>query len=236
MAKKTKIPRFYFSLRSPYSWLLHRELTTRLPDIAEGVEWVPFCEPDAKTTEMLAEFGGEYVVGEMTRAKNMYILQDIGRLAKDRGIDMTWPVDRDSVWEVPHLGYLVAEAKGQGRAYIAACYQARFLEGRDICDPKVVGEIGDSLGVDGDLVAGAVDDPDLRAEGTRLLAQAGTDGVFGVPFFVHGFTRFWGLDRLDDFAAYMRGKGLAATSLPEPYNGAVRLGPSIDDGHAGGCG
>jgi hypothetical protein len=61
--------------------------------------------------------------------------------------------------------------------------------------------------------------------------------VFGVPFFTRGLSRYWGVDRLAEFAAAVRADLPAAKALPEPVPPAtVGLGRSSDDGHAGGCG
>lgn len=229
--------RCYFSLRSPYSWLAHRELHDRYPDVAAAVEWRPFFEPDPISERMLTELGGSFPYAAMTRAKHLYVLQDVGRIAKARGIALRWPVDRAPVWEVPHLAYLVALSEGRGPAYIAAAYRARWEEGRDICDRGVVAEIAAGIGLDPELTAGASDDPALRRAGARLLLDIDEDGVFGVPFFVQGYSRFWGLDRLADFAAHLRARTPPATALPEAVPAAVGLGDRrTDDGHAGGCG
>jgi hypothetical protein len=84
-------------------------------------------------------------------------------------------------------------------------------------------------------VAGASDDPELRARGVELLMDVCEDGAFGVPFFVHRFTRFWGVDRLPDFVAHVRSKLTPAAALPASSS-AVGVGRSSDEGHAGGCG
>jgi len=228
----SKHPRFYFSLRSPYSWMAYRELLERYPDVAEAVEWVPFWEPDAVSRRLLGE---EFPYSAMSRAKHLYILQDVGRLTKARGLPLKWPVDREPVWEVPHLGYLVARREGRGPEYIAAVYRARWEEGRDICDRVTIAELAASLDLDPAQVASASDDADLRAQGARILAEICRDGVFGVPFFVHRFTRFWGMDRLAEFAEHLRAKLVPAAGLPAPEP-AVGLGRSSEEGHAGGCG
>lgn len=235
MARADRQPRFYFSLRSPYSWLAYCELMDRHQDVAERVEWRPFWEPDARSSELLAALGGEFPYAAMSRAKHLYILQDVARLAKRLDRSLVWPVDQDPVWEVPHLAYLVAQREGRGREYVAAAYRTRWEEGRNICDPAVIGGLGAELGLDPTELAGAAERPDLREQGSRLLLDVCRDGVFGVPFFVHGFSRFWGLDRLPDFAAHLREQLPPAGGMPEPAT-AVGLGPSSDEGHAGGCG
>jgi 2-hydroxychromene-2-carboxylate isomerase len=228
-------PRFYFSLRSPYSWLAYHDLLRTYPDVAEAIEWAPFWEPDPRNEQALAERGEQFPYAAMSRAKHFYILQDVARLAAARGLELTWPVDREPVWEVPHLAYLVALRAGLGGEYIAAAYRARWEQGRDICSPSTVAEIGAELGLNPAEVAGASEDPELRARGVELLLDVCKDGAFGVPFFVHRFTRFWGVDRLPDFVAHVRSKLAPAVALP-PSSSAVGLGRSSDEGHAGGCG
>lgn len=227
-----KRPRFYFSLRSPYSWLAYRELLDRYPDVADLVSWVPFWEPDAASSALLAELGGEFPYSTMSRAKSLYVLQDVKRLATARGLSFRWPVDRAPVWEIPHLGYLVAERAGLGREYVELAYRARWEEGRNICDPSTVASIGSALGLPPDEVAGASSDPELRAAGALILLQICRDGVFGVPFFVSGFNRFWGMERLSSFVSSLGETG----ELPSRVGVAVGVGRSSDEGHAGGCG
>ncbi|MGV9295058.1 MULTISPECIES: 2-hydroxychromene-2-carboxylate isomerase [Amycolatopsis] len=229
-------PRFYFSLRSPYSWLAYRDLLAFHRDVADLIEWRPYYEPDERSARLIAEFGGELPYTDMSRAKHLYILQDVARLAAARGVRPSWPLDVEPVWEVPHLGYLYAERHGSGRAFVDAVYRARWEQGRDICDRRTIGEIGAALDLDSAAVANACDDDELRVAGARGMADAVEDGAFGVPFFVHRFTRFWGLDRLEEFAAHVRAKRPPRQRCTEVVTTAVGLGRSPDDGHAGGCG
>jgi 2-hydroxychromene-2-carboxylate isomerase len=232
---KNKTPRFYFSLRSPYSWLAYRKVMTEHRDLAERLEWVPFFEPDPLSARLMEDQGGRFPYSEMSREKNRYVLQDVGRITKSLGIKVTWPVDREPVWEVPHLGYLVAARQGRGHDYIDAVYRARFGQGRDICDPQTIEDIGWELGIDPTRLSRASDQPELRAEGIRILLDVCGDGVFGVPFFVHGYSRYWGIDRLDAFVEHLRSQEEPATAIARELT-AVGIGTATDDGHAGGCG
>ncbi|WP_274563268.1 2-hydroxychromene-2-carboxylate isomerase [Streptomyces spiramyceticus] len=235
-------PRFYFSLRSPYSWLAYRELLESHQELAERIEWIPFCEPDELSRKMLAAAGGEFPYVPMSAAKHRYILQDVRRLAARRGLRFGWPVDRDPVWEVPHLAYLAAVRHGKGPEFIALAARARWEEGRDICDPGTIGSFGPELGIPGEELAGAADDPELREEGLQALLAVHRDGVFGVPFFTVHYDKFWGLDRLPDFVAAVAaretdGAGSRHKAAPgHPPDLGLPHGLSADDGHAGGCG
>ncbi|WP_327258013.1 2-hydroxychromene-2-carboxylate isomerase [Streptomyces sp. NBC_01244] len=231
-------PRFYFSLRSPYSWLAYRELLDRHRELAGRIEWVPFFEPDELSLKMLRAAGGEFPYTAMSAAKHRYILQDVRRLAAERGLEFGWPVDREPVWEVPHLGYLAAARHGKGPEYIALAARARWQDGLDVCDPGVVAGFGAELGIDPDELSGAARDPELREAGVRALLDVDRDGVFGVPFFTDHFDKYWGLDRLPAFVSALTRRFAAEPApAPEPAQSPrAPHGPSFDDGHAGGCG
>jgi 2-hydroxychromene-2-carboxylate isomerase len=244
-ARRDPTPRFYFSLRSPYSWLAHHDLVTHYPEVAESVQWRPFWEPDRTSQRLLADAGGSFPYVENSRPKARYILQDVRRLADHRGLRVTWPVDRRPHWEVAHLAYLVAARHGQGRQFIAHTYQARWQRGEDISDPVTIGRIAGELGLPAAALTGAVDDPQVRAEGLEALLALDVDGVFGVPFFVVGYDKFWGVDRLSLFAAAVRragspvrgdGQEPADADPPGGDTSAVGTDAAADQGHAGGCG
>jgi 2-hydroxychromene-2-carboxylate isomerase len=228
-------PVFYFSLRSPYSWLAYRDLLDRYPDVAERVRWEPFWEPDESWRQVLADAGVRFHYVDMSRAKALYVLQDVRRLTRDRGLEITWPVDRAPRWEVAHFAFLRARRHGRGRDFVDAVYRARWQQGRDISDPATIGEIAAGLGLDAAEHAGAAGDPELRDEALDALRALDRDGVFGVPFFVVGREHFWGLERLAPFAALVRAAAAPAEAADEPVAEPV-LVPGGDAGHAGGCG
>jgi 2-hydroxychromene-2-carboxylate isomerase len=235
--RTAKRPRFFFSLRSPYSWLAYRDLTEHFPDVADAAEWIPFWEPDETTTTLLTAAKIELPIVAMSRAKNFYILQDVRRLTRARGWDVTWPIDKDPVWEIPHLAYLLADDAGKGRPFIDLVYRARWQEGRDVSLRTTVAEIGDELGLDGDRLAAASDDPRLRDRGVDCLRASWKDGLFGVPFFSYGRDKFFGLDRLRTWVATVRGVDIAEVGAPWwEYEAAPAFSePGADGGPAGGC-
>lgn len=238
MAKKNKQPRWYFSLRSPYSWFAHRELTERYQDVADALEWIPFWEPDEITQKLLDKAEVELPIVAMSRAKNFYILQDAARLSKARGLKMTWPIDKDPNWEVSHLAYLVAAREGRGREFVEHAYRARWEEARDITKRETMAEIAEQIGLSPELLAGACDDPAVRDKGVECLISSYHDGLFGVPFFVHGRDKFWGVDRLRPYVAAFRGQEIEEVERSwQDYDELPRFSAAGGDtGHAGGCG
>jgi 2-hydroxychromene-2-carboxylate isomerase len=237
MATK-KPPRWYFSLRSPYSWFAYRDLTERYADVADTIRWSPFWEPDETSQRMLDEAGVQLPIVAMSRAKNFYILQDTRRLARARGWQMSWPIDRNPCWEVAHLAYLLADDAGRGRDFVDRVYRARWAEQRDISSRDTIGEIGDALGLDGRALAAAADDPEVRRRGIECLTASYRDGLFGVPFLIHGADKFFGHDRLQAFVASVRGSAVDAVERPwqEFVDVPAFSAPGADGGPAGGCG
>lgn len=201
-------PRWYFSFSSPYSWLAHADLAGRYPDVADAIDWLPFWEPDESAQRRLARSGVQLPYVPMSDQKRLYIEHDVRRLARERGLEVTWPQDRGARWEVPHLAFLAAEEMGRGREFTGRVYRACWQRGEDVCDPAVIAGIGAELGLDGAALTGALDDPAIRQRGLEALFALHRDGVFGVPYFIDGTEKFWGVDRLAGFAESVR-TGLA---------------------------
>ncbi|MGX9919511.1 DsbA family protein [Streptomyces sp. NPDC002248] len=234
MPRAPRPPRFYFNLRSPYNFLALKRLRERHPGLLDRLEFRPFWEPDARSEKALAEAGATFPYTPMNRAKQFYILHDVRRLAAAEGIALTWPVDAGPWWEPAHLAWFLARDAGLGRAWIERASEARWLEGRDICDPAVVRELAAEVGLDAEAVAGVPEDPELRERGVKALLDVVRDGVFGVPYFVNGSQPFWGLDRVEEFAASFG--PAAAPAPPAPASVPAAEPRSFDLSHAGGCG
>jgi 2-hydroxychromene-2-carboxylate isomerase len=210
--------RVYFSLRSPYSWIALKLLRQSIPDAFASLELVPFWDPDAATAQALAERGAAFHYTAMSKAKHLYLLHDVKRLAVRTGLSLKWPIDVNPRWELPHLGWLVARDHRAHERFYDLLVDARWGRGANICEPEVLERIARDCGLDPGEVLAAADDSARRAEGADCLAQAWHDDVFGVPYFFAGRQRFWGVDRLDDF--------LAALGAP----------PALHDSEAPGCG
>ncbi len=228
---RPKVPKVYFSFRSPYSWLGLERLRRAAPEVLDQLEWVPFFDPDPTTDELLTAASAEFHYVQMSRAKHFYLLMDTRRLAAAMGMEMIWPIDVDPWWERPHLGYLVAHREGRAREFYAAAVEARWQRGEDICTEPVIRDVAVRAGVDPDTVAAAPDDPEIRQAGVDALAAAYHDDIFGIPYLKHGRQRFWGYDRVDAFLDYWRTQPWPAGPDPEPA-----LVAGYDTDTAGGCG
>jgi 2-hydroxychromene-2-carboxylate isomerase len=221
-ARISKPPKLYFSFRSPYSWMAIERIRRSMPELFGRVTMMPYWDPDPVTEQAVRDRGAEFCYQHMSKAKHLYVLADTKRLAAGLGLPMAWPVDREPWWEVPHLGWIAARRAGLAEL----CYDgATFTQ--VTCD----------AGLDGQQLAAAVDDDDIRAEGTRALVTAYEDDIFGVPYGYIGRQRFWGIDRMSLFLAELSAAGRTeVTASPlEGIPAGIGIG-SYDTDTAGGCG
>jgi 2-hydroxychromene-2-carboxylate isomerase len=238
MARAKRPPRLYFSFRSPFSWMALRRLEERLPAAPELIEYVPYWDPDEKMAAALDERGSGFHYTQMSKAKHLYILQDTKRLAQRHGYPMTWPIDVDPWWDLPHLAWLRAKAAGEHRELYAAVCAARWERGENVCEPEVLHAACTAAGLDADALVAAGTDDEVRSRGLDALSAAYDDDVFGIPYFKLGRHRFWGLDRLDGFLDALT--GTVEVPARDPLEGvpvAVREQVGVYDfDEAGGCG
>jgi 2-hydroxychromene-2-carboxylate isomerase len=213
-------PKFYFSFWSPYSWIASRLLEQRIDAARLRLEYVPYWPPDARSLELLRALGGDFLYVAMKREKHLYILQDIKRIVTSLQLGLTWPVDVQPWWDLPHLAFLAARRLGRGQDFFRAVHHARWEEGRNVCSAETIRDLASEVGLDPEPLTGAPHDPAIRREGAEALLMAHRDGVFGVPFFVHGRDKYWGLDRLGGFVAALEGR-------PYRYLAGGALGPEI---------
>lgn len=236
--------RVFFSFRSPYTWLAVRKLGQAIPNLHRTVEFIPYWDPDERTSAALRERGAEFHYVQMSKAKHMYLLHDTKRLTRQLGIPMAWPIDVNPWWEVPHLAWLEARRRGLGAEFFDAVMAARWERGENICDSTVIRGLAESVGAPPDVLAGATEDAQIREEGVDCLVEAYLDDIFGIPYFRIGRHRLWGLDRVDAFIDLLAAQDDSPRQVDSPTR-QVDLPPTqdtllvpfaYDRDTAGGCG
>jgi len=107
--------------------------------------------------------------------------------ARQSGIPLDFSKVRWSVNTVrAHTLLRHAAARGTQRALARALFEAYFLEGKDIGDPRVLTALGAAHGLAENQVRALLDD-EAELEATRVEAAVpARNGVAGVPFFVFG--------------------------------------------------
>lgn len=179
--------RFYFSFRSPYAWLAAERLEAEIGDLGVPIERIPvyptgtlFPNDPAAMPDKLA-----------------YLVQDVRRLARERGLAVRFPSAAETNWAAAHAAYLGAEAEGAGQEFMIALFRQRFMEGREVGVDEVIAEAAEQAGLAPEVALDAAHDAALRDRAAAGWAEAiERDHVFGVPSFVYAGKLYWGQDRM----------------------------------------
>lgn len=234
-AAPSRVPRWYVSVRSPYSWLALRDAEARESELLAYSEMRVFFEPAEDLAGDITERSAAFHYTPMSKTKHLYILRDIARLARQRGLTVTWPIDEHPAWEVSAvaLARVLSQSQPEGKRLALALANARWLEGHDVHEESTVKHCLTELGLDGAL-AGLHRTPEGLEISRTLLTQMDRDGVFGVPYFLVGKEAFWGLERLAMAEeAYLDPASKPAASAPPMV--LVEAAHPLDD-QPGGCG
>jgi 2-hydroxychromene-2-carboxylate isomerase len=179
--------RFYFSFRSPYAWLAAERLEPELGSLGVPIERIPVYPTPELFPNLFAPMP----------AKIAYLVQDIRRLVRERGLTVRFPSAVDPDWSLSHAAFLGAQQQGAGHQFMLAAFRKRFCEGLDLGDNEVIADAAQRARIDRGTVLAAAHSEALRAEASdsfRLGMER--DGIFGVPSFVYAGKLYWGQDRM----------------------------------------
>lgn len=203
-SRAAAFPVLYYDLGSPYAYLaveraegvLNREL--RLQPILLGA--------------VFAERGWGSWSQTSERARNV---AEVERRAKAYGLpELRWPPGwppntlkamRAAVW---------ADEQGAGKEFARASFRAAFVHGRDLGEPDVIAEVGESVGLDAKGLEAALGAERVKNSLKTATAQAITEGVRGVPSLRIGARVFYGDDRLAEAAGVIEGHSGSSAASP----------------------
>lgn len=192
---------FFFSFRSPYSYLAAPRAFALQQAYDIELVW--------RGVRPMAMRGQP-----LPRAKQLYILRDAAREARRLGLPfgpMHDPIG-DGVWRC----LCVAEyALAQGRLADFVCRAARAIwaEAVDVRADAPLRALCTEAGLDWDGCVAAIADPRLRERVEASTARLDELGHWGVPSFAFDGEVYWGQDRLDDLEQALQAAGLRRTPL-----------------------
>jgi 2-hydroxychromene-2-carboxylate isomerase len=179
--------RFYFSFRSPYAWLAAERLESELGDLGVAIALLPiYPTPELFPNDPAA-----------MPDKIAYLVQDVARLARERGLTVRFPSAAEPDWSISHAAFLGAERHGAGHRFMLEVFRKRFGEGLDLGVDDVIADAARRADLDPDTILSAAHSEELRAQasaGWRLGVER--DRIFGVPSFVYAGKLYWGQDRM----------------------------------------
>lgn len=189
---------FYFDFSSPYGYLAAKRVDGIAAKYGRKVKWRPHLIGAAFSTT-----GSKPLLD--IPLKGDYARRDLPRTARGLGIPFKLPS--------PFPFMSVAAARGfywlsdgdpaKARELAEALYDRAFGKGEDISEAEVVVEVAVGLGVDGEAIGTALQDPSVKARLKEEVAAAIDSGVFGSPFFIIDGEPFWGHDKLDEIDRWL---------------------------------
>ena len=178
--------RFYFSFRSPYSWLGFYRLSGIAEQLPVDIEYIPSFPPE--------DFPND---PRNNKTKSLYIAGDIKRFTEAYGLKTSWPKPFDTDWIIPHSAYIYAQDNDQGISFALNSYSLRFEQGKNIGDDQVLSNLAALSGLAPDKTVQAAHDKQFQDRVISGMKATVQDGMFGVPFFIYKGQKYWGNDRLE---------------------------------------
>ena len=176
---------FYYAYNSPYAFLANTRIEKALGPLGASILYKPVYQPRAGGTGP-----------NMSAPRMQYIREDIARFAEAYGLtfDMGPFADTGKACR----GFLFADGAGKGKPYHDGVYAARWLEGKDIGDERILASIAVRSGLEENAFLQAIEEDGAYVSALEECnAEAEADGVFGFPFFVYRGHKFWGNDRIE---------------------------------------
>jgi 2-hydroxychromene-2-carboxylate isomerase len=187
---------FYFSFRSPYSYLA-----------------APRAFALADRYDVEVRYHGVIPMAmrgqSVPRAKRLHTLRDVDREARRLG--MPFGRIHDPIGPGAIRCLLVAEhARDQGRTeqFVLEASKGIWAEAVDVASDSGLRLVAERAGLEWQACLAALEDPELRARidaSTHALAGL---GHWGVPVTVFRRDLFWGQDRLEDVERALAAAGL----------------------------
>lgn len=183
---------FYFDFGSLASYLAH----TQLPRIS--------AETGAKPQMYPMLLGGVFqATGNASPmavpAKGRYVFIDMKRFADDYGVPLVmnphFPIITTTLMRAATA--LQAQGDEAFQRYMDAIYRAIWVEGLNMNDPSVVGEVLTRANFDSAAVLAMANEQATKDKLKAVTMTAVERGVFGAPTFFIGDHMYWGQDRIE---------------------------------------
>jgi 2-hydroxychromene-2-carboxylate isomerase len=132
-------------------------------------------------------------------AKGKYMLTDLARFARRYGVSMRF----NPHFPINTLALMRGAAGLQMRQpqrfddFVSAIFTSMWVEGRNMGDPAVVGDVLVRAGFDAQSVLELTTDPAIKDALKANTEEAVRRGAFGAPTMFVGDQMFFGQDRLD---------------------------------------
>ena len=194
---------FYFDFSSPYGYLMAERIDALAAQHGRQVTWHPIL------LGIVFKATGSAPLTLQNAAKASYSLHDFERSARFMGIPYRHPDKFPLATQNAARAYywLDGQDGATARQFALAAYRARFVGNMDISAPQTVLEIAAKIGVDRNILASALQSPEIKARLKDEVDNAVKAGVFGSPHVIIDGEPFFGADRLPQIERWLASGG-----------------------------
>jgi len=192
MTSKRKID-FYFSFISLYTYIGYEAFEALVKKYDLKVTYKPI------DLHAIFSVSGGLPVSKRPPQRQAYRFVEMQRWALTRNIPLVLkPKHHPSDPVIGHRMLITAMAQDLDvQEFIRNALKILWVDDLDIKDSKVMVEVANKSGLDGEQLLKDSASPAIDAEVSRLTTEAVERQVFGTPFFFYRDEPFWGQDRLD---------------------------------------
>lgn len=187
---------FYFDLGSPFAYLTAARIAKI---IDEPVRWQPI------SLGALFKLTGRSSWALGDPARRQAGMADIERRARSYGLPpMCWPDPWPGNYLMAMRAATFAQRTGHLHEFALSAFRNAFQAGHDLGVPARVLQAAREAGLDPAEVEEATREDEIKLALREATDAAHQLGVFGVPTIAIDREIFWGDDRLEDTALYIR--------------------------------
>ncbi len=202
--QRTKVP-FYFGLGSRYSYLASTQLEQIEISTDCEFDWLPLQSGELvrRANNGQSPFHDNPQSGQYDWS---YRQRDAEAWADYYGVPYTEPANFRTDPDDLAKACWVADLDGLLKPMARQIFKAIFIDAR-VITREVLGDIASEIGLNGNEIITALDQPEIIAKHETVLDRALKDNVFGVPSFFIGERLLWGNDRLSLVEYFLKKSG-----------------------------
>ena len=183
---------FYFDFSSPYGYLAANKIEPLAAKYGRSVTWRPMLLGVAFKATGSGPLPSIPLKGE-------YAKRDFLRSARFHDVPFRLPDPFPISTVAPCRAFYSLQNEKEQVKLAKALLRAYFVDNVNISEPQNVLKIGAAIGCRPDVESQTVKDK-TRAEVDAAIAK----GVFGSPYIVVDDEPFWGMDRFDQIARWLK--------------------------------
>jgi 2-hydroxychromene-2-carboxylate isomerase len=186
----SKTVEIFFDFLSPPSYLAWTQVPGIVQRTGASAVWRPMFtiglhQLTENRSPVMVPNKARWIAGDLQRFARRY---GVTLNPNPHGIINILPADRAAA---------LAEKEGAVEQLMATAYAAMWVDGRDLSDPEVLGEVIAAAGLDASRYLAAIETDEVKNLLKQNTQEAADRGAFGAPTFFVGDEMFFGQDRLD---------------------------------------